>query len=160
MSVLPDRCTSSAGALLLAVGKTALQIWCTDNLAVVATVEMAHTYLTVRALGAPLNSCLLVLQASCRGMGNAGLSLRAAVVANIVNLAMDPLLIFGLSFGVRGAAMATVTGQVHLSPLSHVLKAGLLKLFNCSKKLRKVVSILGVVYTGYVCLRENRNDPS
>lgn len=77
-------------------------------------MQTAHTYLMVRAIGAPLNSSLLVLQAACRGMGNAGLSLRAAVVANIANLALDPLLIFGLSFGVRGAALATVTGQVQL----------------------------------------------
>lgn len=106
-----------AGTLLLVLGKTALQLWCTDSATAVATVEAAHIYLTVRALGAPLNSCLLVLQASCRGMGNAGLSLRAAVVANIVNLVLDPLLIFGLRFGVRGAALATVTGQVLLFPL-------------------------------------------
>jgi Na+-driven multidrug efflux pump len=89
-------------------------MWCTKSAVAVATLDTAHSYLTVRALGAPLNSCLLVLQASCRGMGNAGLSLRAALVANVVNLAMDPLLIFGLSLGVRGAALATVTGQVLL----------------------------------------------
>lgn len=114
MAIFLERSTWPAGTLLLALGKYALQLWCTDSAIAASTVETAHTYLTVRALGAPLNSCLLVLQASCRGMGNAGLSLRAAVVANVVNLAMDPLLIFGLSFGVQGAALATVTGQVPL----------------------------------------------
>jgi Na+-driven multidrug efflux pump len=100
------------GMLLLALGHRALQLWCTTNATAAATVDLAHSYLVVRAAGAPLNSCLLVLQAACRGMGRAGLSLRAALVANVINLALDPLLIFGLRLGVQGAATATVMGQV------------------------------------------------
>ena len=38
--------------------------------------------------------------------------LRATLLANAINLALDPLLIFKFGLGVKGAAYATVIGEV------------------------------------------------
>jgi Na+-driven multidrug efflux pump len=77
-----------------------------------AVLSAASMYLTIRAVGAPVNSVLLVLQAACRGMSAAGLSMRASVTSNAVNLLLDPIAIFTLRWGIVGAAVATVSGQV------------------------------------------------
>ena len=83
-----------------------------------AALAAGQAYLAVRALGAPINSALLVLQAACRGMNAAALSMRATLVNNAVNLVLDPVAIFTLALGLPGAAAATVFGQV-CSPEPH-----------------------------------------
>lgn len=110
----------STGALLLALGRAALHVWCSTTAAASALVDTAHAYLAVRAVGAPLNACLMVAQAACRGIGRPRLPLRATLIANGVNLVLDPLLIFSLHLGVAGAAWATVAGQVHLWTLCRI----------------------------------------
>lgn len=64
------------------------------------------------ALGAFIEGiCTKILQAR----GNMVLPMRAQIVGALVNIVLDPILIFGLigshSFGIAGAAIATVIGQ-------------------------------------------------
>ena len=49
-----------------------------------------------------------------RGMGGEAsrVPLRATIISNSVNLALEPVCIFALELGLPGAALATVTGQV------------------------------------------------
>ena len=77
-----------------------------------AALQAGLGYLTVRSMGAPVTSAVLVLQAACRGMNAAALSLRATLVNNGINLVLDPIAIFTLAQGLPGAAAATVIGQV------------------------------------------------
>jgi len=69
-------------------------------------------YLSIRALGAPTTVLFLALQGAFRGLGDTRAPFAATVVANLVNVALEPLFIFTLGWGVRGAAAAVVLSQL------------------------------------------------
>jgi MATE family multidrug resistance protein len=73
-------------------------------------------YLRIRALGAPAGLVLLTCFGALRGRTNMRTPLRIAVVATVVNMVLDPILIFGAGpiapLGIAGAAWATIASQL------------------------------------------------
>jgi MATE family multidrug resistance protein len=71
----------------------------------------AATYLRVRALAAPMLLVYVALRETRWGEGDSKAPMRAALAGNLVNFALDVVLIVGLGWGVLGAAVATVFGN-------------------------------------------------
>lgn len=68
-------------------------------------------YMSIILLGAPFMTAQLTLNGQMRFQGNAALAMLGVVVGAVMNVALDPILIFGCGMGIKGAAWATVVGQ-------------------------------------------------
>lgn len=71
----------------------------------------AESYLRVRALATPAVLIVTVGHGAFRGHQNTRTPLWLTLGLNAINLALDPLFIFGLDWGVAGAAWATTIAQ-------------------------------------------------
>lgn len=71
----------------------------------------AAEYLRVRALAAPMLLVYVALRETRWGEGDSKAPMRASITGNLVNFALDVVLIVGLGWGVLGAALATVAGN-------------------------------------------------
>jgi putative MATE family efflux protein len=73
--------------------------------------EETVSYLVARAWAAPAVLVITTANGAYRGFGDTRTPLWVALGLNAVNLILDPLLLFGLGWGVQGAAWATVVAQ-------------------------------------------------
>ncbi len=69
-------------------------------------------YLRIILLGAPFMTSSLVLNNQLRFQGRASFAMIGIVTGAILNIALDPILIFGFHMDISGAAIATVTSQL------------------------------------------------
>lgn len=69
-------------------------------------------YLGIVLLSAPFHTASLTLNNQMRLQGNAAYSMIGIVSGAILNILLDPVFIFLLGMGIKGAAWATVVGQV------------------------------------------------
>ena len=74
--------------------------------------HFAAQYLAIRSLGAPLVLVYAALREASYGVGNSRAPMRASLAGNAVNIALDVVLIIGLDWGVQGAAVATIAGNI------------------------------------------------
>ncbi|MGI9584880.1 MAG: MATE family efflux transporter [Acidimicrobiia bacterium] len=73
--------------------------------------SLASSYLSIRFLAMPAMLIALVGHGVFRGHSDTRTPLVVAIGMNVVNLILDPILIFGAGLGVEGAAWATVAAQ-------------------------------------------------
>ncbi|KAH0891063.1 hypothetical protein HID58_053492 [Brassica napus] len=80
-----------------------------------AVLSPAHKYLTIRSLGAPALLLSLSMQGIFRGFKDTKTPLYATIVADVINIILDPIFIFVLHLGVSGAAIAHVISQYFMT---------------------------------------------
>ena len=75
------------------------------------TIGYAVQYMRIYAFGTIFVELALGLNAFITAQGFSLMGMLSVVIGAVVNIALDPLLIYGFSMGVRGAAIATVVSQ-------------------------------------------------
>lgn len=82
----------------------------------------ALSYLRWRAVGIPASTVLLVTNGIFRGRGDTKTPLYCTMTGSVVNILLDPVLIFGFNMGCGGAGAATAISQwVTAVPLIYLL---------------------------------------
>ncbi|MBR4248665.1 MAG: MATE family efflux transporter [Verrucomicrobia bacterium] len=75
-------------------------------------VEQTMQYLQIILLGAPFMMGQFVINNQLRFQGSAMYAMVGLMCGAVLNVGLDPLLIFVFDMGVRGAALATILGQM------------------------------------------------
>ncbi len=107
-------CTSML--VLVAVIVTVVsQIWGQDILllfgASESTLPYTWAYMQIYSLGTIFVQLALGLNAFINAQGFARIGMLTVVIGAVCNIILDPIFIFGLHMGVRGAALATILSQ-------------------------------------------------
>lgn len=75
------------------------------------TISYAWAYIQIYSLGTIFVQLALGLNAFINAQGFAKIGMLTVVIGAICNIILDPIFIFGLNLGVRGAALATILSQ-------------------------------------------------
>lgn len=89
-------------------------------------IRYASDYISVYLVGTVFVQIALGLNAFISAQGQANVAMLSVLIGAVINIVLDPVLIFGLNMGVRGAALATI--------LSQAVSALWVLRFLCSKK--------------------------
>jgi putative MATE family efflux protein len=98
-------------AVVMAVGLIWLDPILTAFGASEDTLAYAHEYMEIILYGNILTHIYFGLNSMLRSAGHPRFSMTATIVAVTINIILDPIFIFWLEMGVRGAALATVISQ-------------------------------------------------
>lgn len=102
--------------VMISVALTAiLLIWNRDLLLAFGasenTIEFGTAYMNIYALGTLFVQLTLGMNAFITAQGFAKTGMLSVLIGAVANIILDPVFIFGLDMGVRGAAVATVISQ-------------------------------------------------
>lgn len=98
-------------------------------------------YYMIILCGVPFYMFASSMASIIRASGAPGYSMISTIVGAIINLILDPILIFGFNLGVKGAAIATIAGQIVSACFCAIYfrKPKLMKLTKESFKISKEV---------------------
>ena len=94
--------------LLFAFLEPVLRFFGTDD----AVMPLAKDYLSIVGFGFIFFSMSMAANSLVRAEGNPKASMNSMLIGAITNLILDPIFIFGLKWGIKGAAVATVISQI------------------------------------------------
>ncbi|MBE6619534.1 MAG: MATE family efflux transporter [Ruminococcaceae bacterium] len=101
--------------IISAIITAILLIWNRDILSAFGasenTIEYAVGYMNVYAIGTLFVQLTLGMNAFITAQGFTGVSMISVIVGAAANIILDPIFIYGLDMGVKGAALATVISQ-------------------------------------------------
>ncbi len=101
----------AAGALICALGQLFLEPLAVLLGSTATILPYTKAYLQVILFGAPWMTSSLVLNNQLRYQGSAAYAMVGIASGAVLNIALDPILIFTLRLGVAGAAWATIVSQ-------------------------------------------------
>jgi multidrug resistance protein, MATE family len=91
--------------------------------------RFAGEYLAIRSLGSPIVLLYAALREARYGQGDSRAPMRASLAGNAVNITLDVILILWLGWGVEGAAVAAICGNVtELAVLALAMRPSLRRL--------------------------------
>ena len=100
------------GSLIMAVGLYWLDPILYAFGASAETIVYARDYMEIILWGNILTHIYFGLNSMLRSMGHPKISMYATILAVTLNVVLDPIFIFVLDMGVRGAALATIVSQL------------------------------------------------
>ena len=77
-----------------------------------AVLDAATTYLRISAVGIPFILVALAGQGVLRGVQDLGTAFRIVLIANMANVGLELLAVYGLDLGIAGSAWSTVVVQI------------------------------------------------
>lgn len=77
-----------------------------------ATISYASEYLGIYLIGTVFVQIALGMNPFVNTQGFAKIGMATVIIGAVINIILDPILIFGFGLGVKGAALATVIGQL------------------------------------------------
>lgn len=105
-------CAFIAGTLITVFGLIFLTPICKALGSTSTILPYSETYLGIILLGAPFMASSLVLNNQMRFQGNAVYAMIGIIVGAVLNIGLDPLLIFVFDMGIAGAGIATLASQI------------------------------------------------
>ncbi len=76
------------------------------------TFEFAYNYLMIVTCSGPVILFNLAASGIMRSENHAGVAMAGQIIGNIVNIILDPIMILYFNWGITGAAIATVIGNI------------------------------------------------
>ena len=95
------------------------------------TLSYGMDYISIYLLGTIFVQIALGMNSYINTQGFAKIGMMTVAIGALINIVLDPILIFGLNLGVKGAALATLTAQA-------VSAAWVLKILFCNKSILKI----------------------
>lgn len=101
-------------------------------------IQMAESYLRIIGMGIVFYFLNPIFSTSMNSTGNSMAPFKINTIGLLVNIILDPVLIFGFSLGVEGAAIATITSQFIVTVLFLIIAKNKGVVFSGIKLFRKI----------------------